>query len=540
MSSLSKVKQSRAQWKQKASRRGDENRYLRKELRRVKAERDLYQQRIHQAERQLKAHAPSDQRSVLGDKTALVCLALQLFLVARIGVRAVSRVLAVVGPHLGMAKAPCPQTISNWVTRLSMVRLQLAASFTGTRLSQEPFSNGLIWMIDVSIGLGAGKILAVLALEARHHQHSPSAPSLRQVRCVAVAVAASWTGETIAAFLQRVIAVLGRPAAYLKDGGTDLQKAVRLVGERGLPSLAIDDISHAAATLLKRHYHKHPLLATFLSACGRVSGKLKQTLLACLAPPTVQTKARFMNLHRLVTWADRLLRLSPAGRAPQGSTLSKLRACLDQLPSCKAFITRFREDALPLLECQKILKTKGLSHRTLTQCAPLIDAISSSTVRRDFASYLQVQLDTATTLGLAEVGLPISSDPVESLFGLAKQHGVGEIKDANRIALRLPALCGVPTRAEAQQVLEVSVIQQTAITGRLSSLTKQRRAVLPHPGCLETLGCHQVNTYVELIPGSKIRSNDQGPLSISNSYQEAGGPKLERQDARDCPEVAVL
>ena len=54
MSSLSKVKQSRAQWKQKASRRGDENRYLRKELRRVKAERDLYQQRIHQAERQLK------------------------------------------------------------------------------------------------------------------------------------------------------------------------------------------------------------------------------------------------------------------------------------------------------------------------------------------------------------------------------------------------------------------------------------------------------------------------------------------------------
>src|SRR5258705_7934942 len=35
------------------------------------------------------------------------------------------------------------------------------------------------------------------------------------------------------------------------------------------------------------------------SACGRVSSKLKQTLLACLAPPTVRTKARFMNVHRL-------------------------------------------------------------------------------------------------------------------------------------------------------------------------------------------------------------------------------------------------
>lgn len=252
-SSPSKVKQSRAQWKQKARRRGDENRYLRKELRRGKAERDTSKKRTHQAESQLQAHPQPDNRPALGNKTALVFLALQLFLVARIGVRAVSRVLAVLGPQLGIAKAPCPQPLINWVTRLSMVRLQSASSFTGSPRSQEPFSNGLIWMLDVSIGLGAGKILAVLALDARHHQRSPAAPSLGQVHGVAVAVAASWTGETIAEFLQRVSAVLGRPAAYLKDGGNDLQKAVRLVGERGLPSLAIDDLSHAAATLLQRH-----------------------------------------------------------------------------------------------------------------------------------------------------------------------------------------------------------------------------------------------------------------------------------------------
>ena len=51
MSSPSKLKQSRAQWKQNASRRGDENRYLRKELQRVKAERERYKQSSHQAER---------------------------------------------------------------------------------------------------------------------------------------------------------------------------------------------------------------------------------------------------------------------------------------------------------------------------------------------------------------------------------------------------------------------------------------------------------------------------------------------------------
>jgi hypothetical protein len=39
-------------------------------------------------------------------------------------------------------------------------------------------------------------------------------------------VANSWTGETIADLLGRLIAVMGRPAAYLKDGGGDLHKAV--------------------------------------------------------------------------------------------------------------------------------------------------------------------------------------------------------------------------------------------------------------------------------------------------------------------------
>ena len=86
-------------------------------------------------------------------------------------------------------------------------------------------------------------------------------------------------------------------------------------------------------------------------------------MLACLAPPNVHTKARFMKVHRLVTWADRLLNLSPAGGAKTGSTLAKLRACLDALPSCKALIKRFRDDAVPLLACQKILKTQGLSSR---------------------------------------------------------------------------------------------------------------------------------------------------------------------------------
>jgi hypothetical protein len=540
MSQLSKVQHSRTQWKHKATQRAEQNRYQRKQLARVTHERDRTTTALKEAQARLRQLEAQSQERAVHHKADLVFLALQLFVVARIGFRAVSRVLSLCAWALGIQKAPCPQTIINWVTRLAIVRLQSVRLLKGPVLSQAPFSNGLIWMIDISIALGSGKIVAVLALDAQHQRLTQAAPSLGQVRCLAVSVAVSWTGDTLADLLKRLIAVMGRPAAYLKDAGSELHKAIDVLEAQGLASPALDDLSHAVANMLKRRYHDHPTFSPFVSACGHVSGKLKHTLLACLTPPSVHTKARFMNVHRLVTWADRLLHLSPAGGARAGSTLAKLRACLDALPACKALIKRFRDDARPLLACQKLLKTQGLSHDTLAQCAPLIDTIPSQAVRREFASYLQYQLETAKTLGLDQVGLPISSDAIESLFGVAKHHGVGETQDAARIALRLPALCGTPTREEAQQVLEISVARQQAFTGQVISLTKQRREVLEHPERLERLRLDQANPQVELIPGPKNRSNYQEIINVSNGYEECHGPPLRSPGGLHCRENAGL
>ncbi len=223
------------------------------------------------------------------------------------------------------------------------------------------------------------------------------APSLHHVHGIAVSVADAWTGDTMAEMLKRLIAKLGRPAASLKDRGSARHKAVDVLAEHGLASPGIDDISQAAAGMLQRSSQHHPAFERLVSACGRVSGKLTHTLLACLAPPTVRTKARFMPGHRLVTWAERLLQLSPPGGAKAGSTLARLRAGRGELPACKDLITRFRAEAHGLLECQRILKTKGLSHDTLAQCEPLICEMPTSTVRQECSASLAYQLKTAKT-----------------------------------------------------------------------------------------------------------------------------------------------
>ncbi len=361
MSQLSKMKHSREQWKHKAKRRGERERYQRKQYTRLEAQYHQTANALKATQAQLRQLEAQLHGLLSVPKVEVVHLALQLFCVARVGFRAVSRVLTFLAVPLGIQKAPCPQTIINWVSRLSIVRLESARALRGLPLPQAPFTNGLIWMIDISIGLGQGKILAVLALDAHHHQREPGAPALRHVRCIAVAVAASWTGDTIAELLKRLIAQMGRPAAYLKDSGSELHKAAALLAEQSLGSPCIDDISHATAGMLKRIYQSHPAFETFLSACGRASGKLKQTLLACLAPPRVRSKARFMNVHRLFTWADRVLQLSPPGGAKRGSILAQLRATLDDLPACKALIKRFQGDAKGVLACQQIPRVDALS-----------------------------------------------------------------------------------------------------------------------------------------------------------------------------------
>ncbi len=530
MSQWSKVNHSRHQWKGKAKQRGDESRYLRKQVARVKAERDEAKRALKEAQERLRQLESQVQGVAVRPKVDTVWIALRLFLEVRISFRAVSRVMALLAGDLGLPRAPCPQTIINWVMRLSIVRIESAGALRGLPLSRAPFSNGLIWMIDISIGLGSGKILAVLAFDAHHHQLVSGAPSLAHAHCIAVSVAESWTGDAIAALLKRLIALMGRPATYLKDGGSDLHTAAELLAEQGLGSPCIDDISHAAANMLKRSYQHHPAFERFLSACGRVSGKLKQTLLACLAPPTVRTKARFMNVHRLFTWAERLLQLSPPGGAKAGSVLARLRACLDELPECKDLIKRFRGDAQGLLECQKILKTKGLCHDTLAQCEPLIDAMPSSLVRQEFHAYLVYQLEIAKLLGLDHVGMPISSDLIESLFGVSKHHGVGQTLDAARIALRLPAFCGALTREEAQKVLAVSVARQRELTAAFTSLTQQRRRVFGHPERLESLSGRQGQPHVELLPSPKNRSNHDAIIMISKSCENPYGPRLGPED----------
>ena len=106
MSQWSKVNHSRHQWKGKAKQRGDESRDLRKQVARVKAERDEAKRALKEAQERLRQLESHVQGVAVRPKVDTVWIALRLFLEVRISFRAVSRVMALLAGDLGLPRAP--------------------------------------------------------------------------------------------------------------------------------------------------------------------------------------------------------------------------------------------------------------------------------------------------------------------------------------------------------------------------------------------------------------------------------------------------
>jgi hypothetical protein len=294
----------------------------------------------------------------------------------------------------------------------------------------------------------------------------------------------------------------------------------------------IDDISHVVANLFKHCYGQHPYFDSFIESCGKISKNIKQTLLSCLAPPEISIKARFMNLHRLVKWAAKIREhVLPSEMLKASATLRRLKGGIDQLPKCQEFIDDFLRDAQVMLNCQKTLKTRGLCPQTVSEChAFLQDIPQDSRMRITFTDWMAEHLALANDIGLKSCGLPVTTDQIESLFSLAKHHGVGEVKDANRIALHLPALAGTLTPLDAERVLSISVDDQRKIEGPLTSLTKQRRKVLNNPDNIMNL-TKEGAQFLELIPGPKTGENCKVlPLISVDCSKDKGTSKIDIQN----------
>jgi hypothetical protein len=217
---------------------------------------------------------------------------------AGVSLRGTPRVLDVVSRTLKLGwDIPHWTTVRNWLLRTGLARWQLGLQQAGDWLL----------LIDHSVQIGTEKCLVVLGIRQAEYQRLNHPLTLDDMTLLHLEVMPRSTKQDVCGTLQRLSQVVGVPLGIANDNAADLAGGIRLLKKQHPQVRPIADCKHKAACLLKKRLHKDERWKEFQKQLGRTKAAVQQTELAFLAPPSQRSKARYMNVDRLVVWAEKTL-----------------------------------------------------------------------------------------------------------------------------------------------------------------------------------------------------------------------------------------
>lgn len=316
-----------------------------------------------------------------------------------------------------------------------------------------------IAIIDCSIDIGTRKALVVLRVSLNALKNKQGALGLQDCECIGLKISTTWNGNLINQALKEIFDVAGKPIAILKDGGTDLNKGVRLYTENLSEKqiMILDDVGHIAANALKAEFSEQTAFLKFLNIIRKGSARIRQTDLAWLLPPKIRTKGRFQGITDVAEWAKKMLDLMGGqGRAQSNSELNFLRKAFYGLPKLREFLCRFCGACEIFENFLKIIKQKGLNQETYLEAKNLILQLpEKSTSRIRMLAWLEKHLHIHCKLGINQLSIPVSSDVIESLFGkfktIIQRNPQAEL---NRLIYVMPLLCGIYSKDEIESAFQ--------------------------------------------------------------------------------------
>lgn len=237
-------------------------------------------------------------------------------LVARAGQRCLAAVLELVAPWLpGVDETPCANTGRMWLLRVGLFELSRA----------KPKAEDWVWIMDHTVQMGTLKVLVVVGV--RLSEWEPRRGPLRHedVAVLDLVPMRRSDGKVVEERLKVIAEKTGKPRAIVCDGGTDLRKGIAGFQETRPDIAAPYDVTHKMALFLQSQLERDPRWGKFVSAVNQARARVALTELACLSPPSLKPKARYMNLSPLVRWGRDALGFLDHPREIPGETIDPRR-----------------------------------------------------------------------------------------------------------------------------------------------------------------------------------------------------------------------
>ena len=344
----------------------------------------------------------------------VIMIALCINLARKIGFRAVPVCLEIVFQSLRVCeRIPDWTTVRQWMLRAGVAKLE------------EPIERADDWILfaDHSNQIGQEKLLVIQGI--RQSQLPPPGQSLRHedMHVLTVQPGVSWKAEDVAKVYEAVADKFGTPLALVTDGASELRDAAQVFVKRRPKMIVLRDFKHMAANLLKKVLGQTERFDEFKKQMGSARASIQQTELGHFTPPGLKSKARFMNLQPTLTWALMIfwqLR-NPTSRARRGISAERMEEKL-------GWITTYERDLKSWCACQEVISTsltlinqQGLSDGLAEKLEMLLRPLTTCETSRTVASELVTHVNEAEASLPKGLRLPLSTEILESSFGLFKQ-----------------------------------------------------------------------------------------------------------------------
>lgn len=390
-----------------------------------------------------------------------MALFVEFVLSAAISQRAAAAVLErIAGLLPGQKRLPCANTGRLWLLRLGLYEL----------IRPKTHADDWVWIVDHTVQMGPWKCLAIVGVRLSSWDRSRPLEQ-RDLTLLNLTPMRQSNGAAVAEQLKATVAQTGLPRAVVSDEGAELISGMQqfrqgLTTDREVPHL--HDIKHKVATLLKKELHTDAMWQAFVTQSNRTKLQLTLTDLAFLTPPSLKTKARYMNLDTLVSWGQRALAFLDEPRDCSGQPVDR-----DKLLQKLGWLRDYRQ---ALAVWHELLQVGGAAetyvrytgyHRQAVdeldrELAPLARSEASRRLQDGLLAFLTRQTENLP-LGERLIG---SSEVLESLFGTYKRiqgtHSKGGMTAAllnigatlldKTPAVIAQALAAVPVRQVSQWV----------------------------------------------------------------------------------------
>jgi hypothetical protein len=368
--------------------------------------------------------------------------------------------------------APGQDAIAPHMTtgRLWLLRVGLAAL-----LRPKVIADDWVWVVDHSVQIGQCKCLVVLGVRlialpaGRPLCHQDMEP-------IALIPMTRSTRQDVAMCLETIVARTGVPRAILDDHGVDLHGGVEIFRGAHPETIELYDITHKAACLLKARLQGDERWKRYISQLGPTKCAVQQTELACLTPPGLSSKARFMNVGGLVAWGQKTLAL-----VDEPSGLERLGISAERLAAKLGWLVEFREALAEWSAYQTVIDgaLDFVRHRGLYLGAGFALAAAlprqsggAGTLREELIAFVRAESLKARP----GERLPGTTEVLESCFGKLKAlEGVQSKSGFTGLVLSLGAMVSTWTQESVGEALERCRVRDVLAWCRKTLGTSDRR-----------------------------------------------------------------